>query len=211
MDSIAAASMKLMASLTTFACEARSPKRQTFWPRVPSSRGATDSAASRGPARRTVSLGGAGEQAAVEQHRARDLIIAQHREDDIAAESLLGGAGDLRAALREPPCRLRRAVPDTQRMARLQQPARDRAAHVAEPDEADVHDRLIQLSLPLLPSGRQDHSDHGFLTLLPGVEAYALQKIIQRHPLPAFPHSLLHSQQNHLTIHTSLRLQPAGG
>src|SRR6185437_7778725 len=68
--------------------------------------------------------------------------------------------------------------------------------------------QLIQLARRL-PSRWQNHSNHGFLALLPGVEAHALQEVIQRHPLPAFPDSLLHSQQNHLTIHTSL-LQPEG-
>src|SRR6185437_2970263 len=85
---------------------------------------------------------GAGEDTALDQHRAHDPIVAQHREYDIAAERLLRAGCDLCAALRELPCGLRRTVPDAQGMSGLEQTARDGTAHIAEPEEADVHDAL---------------------------------------------------------------------
>ncbi len=149
MDSIAAASMKLTASLTTFACDgalAEAPDLLTHGSLEQRLDGlhcaAADPAMQHGqlagggdvgPAEHgrgditnsalAMALGkligerhrdgghvdvnagaparGACEDAAVDQHRARHLIVAQHREYDIAAERLLGAGGDLRAALRE--------------------------------------------------------------------------------------------------------------
>ena len=72
------------------------------------------------------------------------IVVCQHREDRIAATGVRDRAGLLGPCLHQGFCFRRRAIVDGELMAGLQQIGGHACAHLAKPDETDLHDPLRQ-------------------------------------------------------------------
>jgi hypothetical protein len=66
-------------------------------------------------------------------------VVAQHRDEGIAAASVGDSIGDLRAFCRQGFRLAARAIVDDDAMAGLEQVQRDRRTHVTEPNESYFH------------------------------------------------------------------------
>ena len=87
----------------------------------------------------TAVAAGAEQAALAEGHRFHGAIVGKHGHDDVAAGRVGGMLRLLRARLDQRPRLVRAAVPHGQPVARPEQIAGDRGAHLPKPDEADLH------------------------------------------------------------------------
>jgi hypothetical protein len=81
-----------------------------------------------------------GKRAAVPEYDTLDRrVVSQHRDQRVSLACIGNAVGNLRALARQGFGLAARAIIDGKAMAGLQEVPRHRRAHVAKPDETDVH------------------------------------------------------------------------